>query len=144
MISALYKRKLSDVDKKDLINTILDIICLKKDMMFAYIFGSFISKDEINDIDIGVYINDVEEGTILKYELELECELEAIIRIPVDVRIINNAPISFVYNILRNKVLILDNDKDLRSDFEGLIYKKYFDIQYLRNEYLREIVNAAI
>lgn len=140
----MHKRKLSDRDKQDLISKISHIFSTKKDIVFAYIFGSFISKDEFKDIDVGVYIYNIETATILKSELELERELEDIIRIPADVRIINNAPISFVYNILRNKVVILDNDIDLRSDFEGIVLKKYFDLQYFRREYLREIANASI
>ncbi len=144
MIDNMHKRKLSDKDKQDLINTISNIFRTKKDIVFAYIFGSFVSKDEFKDIDIGVYISNIESATILKLELELESELEDIIRIPADVRIINNAPISFVYNILRNKSVILDNNIDLRSDFEGIVLKKYFDFQYFRKEYLREIVNASI
>lgn len=140
----MHKRKLSDRDKQDLINTISNICRTKKDIVFAYIFGSFISKDEFKDIDVGVYIYDIETATILKSELELERELEDIIRVPADVRVINNAPISFVYNILKDKVVILDNNIDLRSDFEGIVLKKYFDLQYFRKEYLREIVNASI
>ena len=107
-------------------------------------FGYHRFADEFRDIDIGVYIYNIETIAILKSELELERELENIIRIPADVRIINNAPISFVYNILRNKIVIIDNNIDLRSDFEGIVLKKYFDIQYFRKEYLREVVNASI
>src|SRR3972149_1513144 len=95
----MHKRKLSDMDKQNLINKISRIFCTKKDIVFAYIFGSFISKDEFKDIDIGVYIDNIETATILNYEMKLELESEDIIGIPVDIRIINNAPISFVYNI---------------------------------------------
>src|SRR3972149_3589228 len=140
----MHKRKLSDMDKQNLINKISRIFCTKKDIVFAYIFGSFISKDEFKDIDIGVYIDNIETATILNYEMKLELESEDIIGIPVDIRIINNAPISFVYNILKDKIVMIDNNIDLRSDFEGLVYKKYFDFQYFRKEYLREIVNASV
>jgi hypothetical protein len=74
----MHKRKLSNRDKQDLINTISNIFRTKKDIVFAYIFGSFISKDEFQDIDIGVYIYNIEPATILKSELELERELEDI------------------------------------------------------------------
>ena len=140
----MHKRKLSDMDKQNLINKISRIFCTKKDIVFAYIFGSFISKDEFKDIDIGVYIDNIETATILNYEMKLELESEDIIGIPVDIRIINNAPISFVYNILKDKIVMIDNNIDLRSDFEGLVYKKYFDFQYFIKEYLREIVNASV
>jgi hypothetical protein len=52
--------------------------------------------------------------------------------------------VSFVYNVLKGGFVIVDNDKSLRCDFEGLVYKKYFDFQHLRNEYLREIKNAPL
>lgn len=80
----------------------------------------------------------------MRLELEIEAEVEDAIRIPIDVRIINNAPLSFIYNILKNNIVVVDKDRSLRTDFEGVICKKYFDFQYLRREYLREIINAPV
>ena len=76
--------------------------------------------------------------------MELENELEDILHIPVDIRIINNAPLSFQYNVLKTGKVIVDGDKTLRADFEGLIFKKYFDFVHLRNEYLRETLNDQV
>ena len=67
-----------------------------------------------------------------------------LIRMPVDVRILNRAPISFVYQVIKGGITIADKNKDLRADFEGLTLKKYFDFQHLRNEYLKEVANAPI
>jgi len=85
-----------------------------------------------------------ESRSPLKLELKLEGEIEDVIHIPVDIRIINNAPPYFIYNVLKGGIVIVDKDRSLRSDFEGLVYKKYFDFQHLRNEYLREIINAPL
>ena len=74
----------------------------------------------------------------------METELENILLMPFDVRIINRAPLAFVYNVLKNMIVIVDKNKTLRADFEGLIYKKYFDFRHLRDEYLREIINAPV
>lgn len=138
------KRRLSRKEKDALIGKISDILKTKEDMTFAYIFGSFVSEDYFKDIDIGIFISSQRLISPLRIELEMESELQDAIHIPVDVRIINNAPLPFVYNILKSGHLIADKNQALRSDFEGLVYKKYFDFRHLRNEYLREIINAPV
>lgn len=138
------KRRLDRKEKEVLIGKISDILKTKDDLIFAYIFGSFVLEDLFKDIDIGIFISSRRVASPLKLELEMEGELEDAIHIPVDVRIINNAPLSFVYNVLKGGILIVDNNQSIRSDFAGLIYKKYFDFRHLRNEYLREIINAPV
>jgi predicted nucleotidyltransferase len=131
-------------EKEVLIERISNILKVKEYVFFAYIFGSFASKESFKDIDVGIFISGEKPKLPLKLELEIEAELEDTIHIPVDVRIINNAPLSFIYNILKNNIVVVDRDRSLRTDFEGLIYKKYFDFQYFRREYLREIINAPV
>lgn len=140
----MNKRSLDRKEKDVLIGKISDILKTKEGVIFSYIFGSFISGDYFKDIDIGIFISSQRLISPLSLELEMEGELEDAIHIPADVRIINNAPLPFVYNILRGGFLIVDNDRCLRGDFAGMIYKKYFDFRHLRNEYLREIINAPV
>lgn len=117
----------------------------KHNIIFAYIFGTFSSESTVyNDIDIGIYVSDTEKKSFFQAELEIERELEDSIHIPIDVRIINRAPLSFVYQIIKTGIVIVNKNSDLRADFEGLTCKKYFDFQHLRREYLREIVNAPL
>jgi hypothetical protein len=63
---------------------------------------------------------------------------------PVDIRILNRAPISFCQNVIREGKVILDKNPDERAFFQGLILKKYFDFEPFRRRYLREVVNAPI
>ena len=74
----------------------------------------------------------------------LESEIQEAVRVPADVRSLNNSPLGFVYNVLKSGVLLLDRDEAARADFEGLTYKRYFDFQHLRKQYLREIINAPV
>ena len=140
----IHKRTLDKKGKDALIGKISDVLKKKENLIFAYIFGSFISEDHFKDLDIGIFVSNRIVGSPLRLELEIEGELEDAVHIPVDVRIINNAPLPFVYNVLKSGFLIVDNNRHLRADFAGLVYKKYFDFQYLRNEYLREIINAPV
>jgi len=140
----MRKRRLSEIEKKVVIGEISNILKTKEYILFAYIFGSFTSEDIFKDIDVGVFISGAEGKSLLTLELMLEGEVGDAIHTPVDIRIINQAPPSFVYNMLKDGIVIVDADKPLRSDFEGLVCKKYFDFQHLRNEYLREIINATL
>jgi len=140
----MRKRRLSEIEKKVLIEEISNILKTKEYILFAYIFGSFISEDIFKDIDVGVFISGAEGKSQLTLKLMLEGEVGDAIHTPVDIRIINHASPSFVYNMLKGGIVIVDANKPLRSDFEGLVFKKYFDFQHLRNEYLREIINATL
>jgi len=138
------KKYLSQKEKDILIGRISSVLQQNEYILFAYIYGSFASNKEFNDIDVGIFISDENMKSPLQMELDMEGELEDKIKTPVDVRIINHAPLSFIYNVLKSGFVAVDKDISLRSDFEGLIFKKYFDFQYLRKEYLREIVNAPV
>jgi predicted nucleotidyltransferase len=138
------KKYLSQKEKDILIGRIFSVLQQNEYILFAYIYGSFASNKEFNDIDVGIFISDENMKSPLQMELDLEGELEDKIKTPVDVRIINHAPLSFIYNVLKSGFVAVDKDISFRSDFEGLIFKKYFDFQYLRREYLREIVNAPV
>lgn len=140
----IHKKKLFVANKRDLIEKAAAVLQPKEYILFAYIFGSFIAETSVNDIDIGLFIHGENPKSLLTLEFELELELENTIGFPVDIRIINNAPVSFIYNVLKSGVVIVDKNISLRADFEGLICKKYFDYKHLRDEYLREIINAAV
>ena len=138
------KRRVSRKEKEIVMERISNILKAKPYVMFSYIFGSFVTECPFKDIDIGIYISNMGAISPLKLELKIESEIEEVIHCPTDIRIINHAPLSFIYNILKGGILIVDRDKSLRADFEGLVYKKYFDFRHLRTEYLKEIINAPI
>ncbi len=131
------KIKMNKNQKLNVVNKISELISNDSDILFAYIFGSFVQNEAFSDIDIGIYLKGKAN---IKKEFDLENELEGALKLPVDVRTINNAPISFVYNILNDKILIKDDEK--RVNFEGQALKSYFDYVHLLDEYLKEAVCA--
>lgn len=139
------KKNLSLKDKQNILKSISDMLTAEECVIFAYVFGSFVSEDGFQDVDIGIFVDAAKlERSPLDFELRAERELEAAVRMPVDVRIINSAPLSFVYNVLKRRIVVADKDASLRADFEGAVYKKYFDFLHLRKEYVREIINAPL
>ena len=114
-----------------------------KEIRFAYIFGSFISETYFSDIDLGIVLG-VDLKSPLDFEIELENRLEKIAKLPVDVRVLNNAPISFTQNVFRTGRVILDKYPNIRADFEGRILKEYFDFAPYHRAYLQEVINAPV
>jgi len=80
----------------------------------------------------------------LEIEFEMEDKLEALTGYPVDVRVLNKAPTTFIFQVIKDGILIKDVEPDIRSDFEGIVFKKTHDFIRFQNEYLKEISNAPI
>ncbi len=109
----------------------------------AYLFGSFVTGAPFSDIDLGLIIKK-DFANLMFFEFELENGLEKIFNHPLDVRVLNRAPLSFCQNVIRHGKVILDREPNHRADFEGNIRKQYFDFSRFRKQYLREAVNAPI
>lgn len=140
----MKKKQIPQSEKQKLVKEIASQIEKRENIMFAYIFGSFVREERFSDIDIGIFCENSEKIDSLRFELELEGEINSLTKFPVDVRIINHAPLSFAYHVIKEGMVIKDEDSDLRSDFEGMIFKKYGDFSIYRKRYLREVINAPI
>jgi hypothetical protein len=80
----------------------------------------------------------------LAFELKAETLIEKTIHHPVDVRILNGAPLPFAAGVLRSGQLLLDRDPNLRADFASLTLRKYFDFSHFRDGYLKEVKHAPM
>lgn len=134
----------SPPEKQLLLDRISAFLKSRDDILFAYVHGSFAREEKFADIDIGIFLREPARLDPLDLELELETALQSLIRFPVDLRVLNFAPLGFVYNVIKESILVVDKDADLRADFEGKIFKKYFDFAPYRKRYLKEIANAPL
>jgi len=109
-----------------------------KNIIFAYIFGSFARKEARadSDIDIAIFLKnpDIIDKNPM-FEIELALEIEKVLNRPVDVRILNNKPLIFTDQVLRyGKILFSRNNKE-RINFETKMLDLYLDFKYLMEEY---------
>jgi len=140
----MTKNQISKQEKKLIIKGITSRLKKRKYIIFAYIFGSFVRDEKFSDIDIGIFCNEKISKEPLTFEFDLEKEIKSFTKFPVDVRIINHAPLSFIYHVIKEGILIADKDTGKRTDFEGMIFKKYLDFAFFRRQYLKEVINAPI
>lgn len=125
----------------------------KEEIRFAYLLGSFLSQDDFEDIDVGIFLDPQKiPGTdTLRYELELAVEMEKILEpgkifkrcIPIDFKVINDAPVTFRYSVSTGK-LLFSKDEDTREEFLCRTWQEYFDFQYMLDTYYREVIDAGL
>jgi hypothetical protein len=63
---------------------------------------------------------------------------------PIEVRVLNKAPLLFRYNVLRYGEPVLVFDDDLRCDFVEATLANYFDFAPFRKMYLKEALGSGI
>jgi predicted nucleotidyltransferase len=140
----MKKHFLSSSEKEKVIETLSSyLLRQRQDITAAYLFGSFVALDTFADIDLAV-LTALNFKRVLTFELDLEKALEKICSYPVDVRVLNAAPLSFCKNVIREGRIILDREPNFRSDFEGKTLKLNFDFARFRSRYLAEVVNAPV
>ncbi|MFZ2330848.1 MAG: nucleotidyltransferase domain-containing protein [Atribacterota bacterium] len=112
-----------------------------KEIIFAYIFGSFAeieNTSSFNDIDIAIYIDEKNEINDVFYEINLSNKLENLIKVPVDIIRLNTASDVLIYRATQG-ILIKNVDDNLRINFITTSWKKYWDFQKLIEEHLLEL-----
>lgn len=116
----------------------------RPDLLFAYVYGSFVTSERFRDIDVAVYLRQA-PSTPLRAELEIEAELANLIKgYLIEVRLLNNAPLSFRYNVIKSGKPIVVVDDDARTEFEESTFNHYFDFSPFRKMYLKETLGHGI
>jgi predicted nucleotidyltransferase len=121
----------------DIIKKCKSILMDYEDIIFAYIFGSYVQgrmrKD--SDIDIAIYLkNDMDIQTYLDIKMQLSdsCRKE------VDLVILNDATPFLKYQIYKNNILLFSRDKSIETSykvktlFEYNDMKRYLDLSYAK------------
>jgi predicted nucleotidyltransferase len=132
-------------------NKISEFLQSKDEIIFAYIFGSFIKNQNYHDIDIAVYLNKYFNKNDLKkfpygYESILISELTLLAREKIDFIVMNNADITLQQRIINKGTLLFSKDERIRITHENFIRKLYIDaenIRRIKRKYLtKKIINA--
>ena len=109
------------------------------DIAFAHLFGSVLDPVGFRDVDVGIWTKT--GGSSPAIDLELARQLAEATGLPVDVRRINDAPGSFVFHVLRGRLLFV-NDEPLLADVIEQTAREYHDLAPLRLQAVREVFAA--
>lgn len=106
-------------------------------MEFAYLYGSFIEDLPFHDVDLGVYVAEIKESEATSYAIILAQMLSSKLQVPIDVRVLNFAPVAFLYHLLRGE-LISERNEEVRSQVVERTVQKYLDLQPILYKSMKE------
>lgn len=137
--------KITSEEKQKIFSAIKNKLARYDEIVFAYIFGSFVDHGIpfFRDIDIGVYINEniISQKKFIDYAINLSLELESLFKkYPVDVIVINDAPLSVVFKITQGELLFV-RDEDLWGDFITKVWSLYHDHAITSRGILKDMVS---
>jgi uncharacterized protein len=122
------KRRLysNDVgDRPGIVDELTNELASHRDIVFAYLYGSFAECEPFHDLDVGVYLRDTRSSMVLSSTIAHRLSVR--LKIPVDIRILNDAPVTFLYHVMKGQV-ILTRDDDLLSTIMENTVRRYLDI----------------
>lgn len=139
-------KKINDITEQE-IRTALDTFFSEDAVVCVYLFGSFASNTYNDKSDVDIAVVYTEEKADSLNHLESAIEIEAYLSDAtgfdgVDVRIINNAPVSAVFNILKTGRILVSYDDVKRVEFETKIMRTYLDFKPYLDEYYKGMCKA--
>lgn len=129
------------MEKERVFKLIEEVLSRDSRLVFAYDYGSFVMEGTFTDIDIGIYVSNPEENPFvissdIKTQLSLLLKQEGlnITADHFDVKVINDAPFTFLKRVVKEGILLVDHDSDLRTDLIEHISLKYRECAGLLSE----------
>lgn len=111
----------------------------RPEIAFAYLHGSFAQGLPYHDLDVALYLSPIPKD-IFEYEMQLSIELTRRLGFPVDVHILNEAPLGFQHAVLQGQILLV-RDEAFLTDFIERVSRDYAEFVYLGRAYLQEVTS---
>ena len=116
-------------ERISIINLLRERLRCVDDILFAYVHGSFIEGKIFRDVDVAVWIESEEKA--FYYTVDFSAKLEVEVSIPIDVHVLNEAPLPFKYHVLMQGKLLFSKDEKLRFRVIDETVRKYIDLKKL-------------
>lgn len=129
----LPKQRLDAETRESLSDKLKEALFSHQRIIFAYIFGSFIHEETFRDIDLAIFTNG---ETGFELESDLSMQLSEAVGFDVEVRALNDAPLSFQMAVLREGKLLFSHDENERTDFIERTGQQYREVIHFRNLFL--------
>ena len=126
---------------------VVKFLSKQKHVKLAYLFGSVAKGKEgkLSDVDLAVFLDEsLNKKEILNLQLKLISELTSILKTDkVDLTVMNNAPLSLNYEIIKANHPLLVRDEGKRIDFEHGILSRYLDRRYYEKRWAAEFLKRV-
>jgi uncharacterized protein YutE (UPF0331/DUF86 family)/predicted nucleotidyltransferase len=97
------------------------------EIIFAYVHGGFLERNFFRDVDVAVWISDLEKA--FYYTVDFSAKLEVEAGLPVDLHVLNEAPLPFKHHVFTTGILLFSKDEMLRHRIIDQVMKEYIDLK---------------
>jgi predicted nucleotidyltransferase len=105
----------------------------------AWLFGSVArgTARPDSDVDVGVLFREDPPRTLAGYHFDLEADLQALLGLPVQLVVLNRAPVDLAFGVLRDGKLLVNQDSSRRIEFEVRTSNEFWDMEPYWQLYLK-------
>ena len=130
-------------DREALLNALKLRLQARPEIVFAVLHGSFPAGDHYRDIDVAVWVvpSARPETGWHRYAVDVAAELTVSLGAPVDVQVLNEAPLAFRYHAMNGRLLVV-RDEELFHTVRERTWDDYFDFLPFARENLREMLGG--
>ena len=128
--------RLDDTKRQHVTGSLVTALETAPDVVFAHLHGSFVSEPAFHDVDVAVWLaGPADQRTA--WVVELADTLSTKTGLPVDVRALNDAALSFRFHALRGLPLV-SRDDEVRATVIEDTARGYHDIEPLLRQAARD------
>lgn len=133
------RHTLREEQRRDIVKEITAVVSGQPEIVFAFLHGSFLDGSFFRDIDLGIFVKGIDPADFWDYEARLCQQIEEALNnlFLVELKVINKAPLSFCYRVIRGQILFV-RDEDSVVEFMARVARDYLDIAPMRHRYIIE------
>lgn len=123
--------------RQEIFQQLKQLLAEQPEVQFAYLHGSFIEGLAFNDVDVALYVQPL-PADLFDYTMTLSVALTRRLRLPVDIQVLNNAPLGFQHQVLQGQLLFSRNESQL-TDYIEAVANQYTVFAHYIAEYLEAV-----
>jgi len=133
---------MKEEQRRDIVKEIRAVVSGQPDIVFAFLHGSFLTGSFFRDIDLGIFVRGMDATDFWDYEARLCQQIEEALNnlFLVELKVINKAPLSFCYHVIRGQILFV-RDEESVTEFMVRVARSYLDIAPIRHKYMIEAMS---
>jgi predicted nucleotidyltransferase len=112
----------------------------RPEILFALLYGSAAEGVPFRDLDIGIFVErtSVPPAKEWAYAFALADDVSSVVPYPIDVWVVNDAPLPFRYSVSKGIALVV-NDPDALAAFLTRTWDEFLDFRPVAMRYLEEL-----
>jgi len=125
--------------RDEVTKSITAVLFERQEIVFAFVHGSFLTGSVFRDIDLGIFVEGIDRADFWDYEAEIALKIEETLsrRFLVEPKVINKAPLSFCYHVIRGQ-LLFSRDEEFLVEFMVRVARGYLEMAPIRHRYIAE------